>query len=189
MALGQISPQQLGEKLKQNSTIDLIDVRTAAEYESVHLPAAKNLPLHELSLEKLRGLRNSSNGEPVYFICKSGGRSLQACQKMQAAGIDNVVNVQGGTEGCVQAGLENVRGKWALPLDRQVQSGAGLICLLGMALGTWVNPWWYLLAAMVGFGLFVAGTTGFCPMGVLLAKMPWNAGSSCATGCCCAPKE
>ena len=46
--------------------------------------------------------------------------------------------------------------------------------LLGVALGTWVHPGWYGLAAFVGAGLTFAGLSNTCAMALLLARMPWN---------------
>ena len=61
-----------------------------------------------------------------------------------------------------------------LPLDRQVQITAGTMALTGFTLGELVNPNWFLLAGFVGCGLVFAGVTGFCPLGWVIAKMPWN---------------
>ena len=95
--------------------------------------------------------------------------------------------MDGGTDAWVNAGLPIARGtRNVLPLDRQIQMTAGLIILTGAILGTWVNPWGYALSAFVGMGLTMAGLTGFCPMAILMAKMPWNKGTHCATGSCCA---
>lgn len=58
-----------------------------------------------------------------------------------------------------------------LPLMRQVQIAAGVLILLGVALGYAVNSG-FLLSAFVGAGLAFAGITGFCGMARLLALMP-----------------
>ena len=49
--------------------------------------------------------------EPYYVICRSGSRGQQACEKFLKAGFSNVVNIEGGTEAWVAAGLPVVRGK------------------------------------------------------------------------------
>ena len=47
----------------------------------------------------------------IYVICKSGGRSAQAAEYLeQARGLDNVVNVEGGTTAWVEADLPHQRG-------------------------------------------------------------------------------
>lgn len=48
---------------------------------------------------------------------------------------------------------------------------AGTFILAGLALGTWVHPYWYLLPAFVGANLFQFGFTKFCPLGIILKKL------------------
>ena len=48
---------------------------------------------------------------------------------------------------------------------------AGTLITISLALGTWVNPYWYLLAAFVGINLFQYGFTKFCPMAIILKKL------------------
>jgi hypothetical protein len=64
--------------------------------------------------------------------------------------------------------------KFHLPLMRQVQLVAGLLVLIGTGLAYFVNPGFLGLTGFVGAGLTLAGSTGFCGMAELLAKMPWN---------------
>jgi uncharacterized membrane protein YfcA len=46
-----------------------------------------------------------------------------------------------------------------------------------------------MCGAFVGAGLVFAGVTDWCGMGLLLAKMPWNQQSGCASGSCCEVKH
>ena len=184
MSIETITPQALWQLFQVHRDLELIDVRTPAEYESVHVEEARLVPLDALDPQAVISQRRAGSPHPLYIICKSGGRSAQACQKFQKAGFNNVVSVDGGTSAWEQAGLPVIRGQWILPLDRQVQTVAGLIALTGMILGTFVQPWWYILPTIVGFGLTMAGLTGFCPMAVLLAKMPWNRSVAGAKTCC-----
>lgn len=181
--LKSLSVNELRTLMKSDPSLDLIDVRTPGEYETVHASGARSFPLDRLDPAAVMAGRQGKS-EPVYVICKSGGRSRQACAKFLAAGLDNVVNIEGGTEAWVSAGLPvEQRGRNVLPLDRQVQMTAGLIGLAGTILGASVNPWFYWVPGMVGAGLTMAGLTGFCPMGILMARMPWNQGS-CSVGNC-----
>jgi len=70
----------------------LIDVREPDEYRDGHVPGAVLVPLATVpdQLEQFRG------DGPTYVICRSGGRSMQACEIAADHGID-VVNVSGGT--------------------------------------------------------------------------------------------
>lgn len=168
-----ISVQQLAEKRRQ-SDVDLIDVRMPTEYREVHAEGAKNQPLDSLDPKSIAAARNGRSDEPLYFICKSGGRSGKAVQKFLDAGIENVVSVAGGTTAWVDAGLPVVRGKKAVSLERQVRILAGFLTLLGAVLGFFVHPYFIGLSAFIGAGLMFAGITDSCGMGMMLSKMPWN---------------
>ena len=48
---------------------------------------------------------------------------------------------------------------------------AGLFVLLSLALGYWVNQYWYLFTAFVGLNLFQSGFTNWCPMMTFLRKL------------------
>lgn len=167
-----ISPLQLHERVRSDQGIELIDVRTPVEFREVHVPFAKNLPLDRLQASSVSAGRDST--KPLYVICRSGGRGQQACDRLQAAGFTNVVNVEGGTQAWEQAGLAVARGKKAISLERQVRIAAGLMVVTGAALSVLSNPSWLLLSGFVGAGLVFAGVTDSCGMAMLLARMPWN---------------
>ena len=192
MTVTTISPQQLAELCKKG-TIDLIDVRTPTEFQELHAAFARNVPLDRLDPVKLTQARNGSKDELLYVICRSGSRGRQACEKFLAAGYTNVVNVEGGTLACVEAGLPMVRGKKSISLERQVRIAAGSLVLLGVMLGWLVHPALYGLSAFIGAGLVFAGITDTCGMGMMLARMPWNQVKDAPTPDCatndCATKE
>jgi len=52
-----------------------------------------------------------------------------------------------------------------------VHTIAGIFILTSLALGFWVNPYWYLFTAFVGANLFQFGFSGFCPMSLILKKL------------------
>jgi rhodanese-related sulfurtransferase len=175
-----ISPAELAE-LTKNGEVDLIDVRTPAEFEEVHVAFARNVPLDRLDPRTVCDGRDP--GRPLYFICRTGSRGQKACEKFEAAGFANVVNVEGGTQACDGAGLPVVRGRKTISLERQVRIAAGLLVLLGVVLGVLVHPAFLGLAGFVGAGLVFAGLTDTCGMGMMLARMPWNRRSSKTVAC------
>ena len=187
MTVTTISPQQLAELCKTGK-IELIDVRTPVEFRELHTTVARNVPLDRLDPVAVAQARNGSKDEPLYLICRSGSRGRQACEKFLAAGFTNVVNVEGGTLACVEAGLPVVRGKKAISLERQVRIAAGSLVLLGVLLGWLVHPAFLGLSAFIGAGLVFAGITDTCGMGMMLARMPWNQVKD-APATCCATKE
>ena len=173
MSITTISPAKLAELVREGKKIELIDVRTPVEFREVHLEIARNVPLDQIDPKVLMQARNGSAAEPLYIICKMGGRGQQACERFISAGFANVVNVEGGTTACIEAGLPVVRGKKAIALERQVRIAAGSLVLLG-AIGSCAFQPLIWLSAFVGAGLVFAGITDTCGMGMLLARMPWN---------------
>ena len=176
-----ISPAALAQLHESGKRIDLIDVRTPAEFQEIHVEFARNIPLTELEPAQIVQARNGSAGEPLYVICRSGGRGQQACDKFAKAGFVNVVNVEGGTLACENTSLPLVRGQKVMSLERQVRIAAGSLVLTGVVLGWLVHPYLVGLSAFVGAGLVFAGVTDTCGMGMLLARMPWNTRASKST--------
>ena len=180
MSVTTISPNQLADLCRNGQCIELIDVRTPVEFREVHLDIAKNIPLDQLDPAQVMQARTSTE-QPLYVICRSGSRGQQACEKFLKSGFTNIINVEGGTLACVEAGLAVVRGKKAMSLERQVRIAAGLMVVVGVVLGFCFHEAFLGLAGFVGVGLVFAGITDTCGMGLILAQMPWN---TCETGSC-----
>ena len=83
----------------------VIDVREADEYDSGHVPGALFVPLSELE----QRVDEVPSGEPVLVICKSGGRSMRACNYLAPLGRD-VTNIAGGTMAWIDSGRDVVTG-------------------------------------------------------------------------------
>jgi hypothetical protein len=63
-------------------------------------------------------------------------------------------------------------------IDQIVLAFAGDVVLTGLALGYFVSPWWFLLAAAAGINLFQSAFTGFCPLAWMLARLGVKPGSA-----------
>ena len=73
--------------------IQLIDVRTEAEFGTAHFPDSKNIPLHNLLLRQAE----IDILLPVVFICQSGARSQQAINLLQKDNSNyQLYSLQGG---------------------------------------------------------------------------------------------
>lgn len=180
-----IQPNELA-KLRSENQIDLIDVRSPAEYQGLHAEGAVNHPLDQLNPAAIIATRHSSADQPLYMICQMGGRSMKACEQFVASGHQNVVNVEGGTMLWEQQGLPVVKGeKQIMAMDRQVRIAAGSMVLLGAILAMAMQPAWFGLglAAFVGGGLVFSGVTNTCGMARVLALMPWNQVKKKPGGC------
>ena len=54
-----------------------------------------------------------------------------------------------------------------MSIDNAVLSFAGLVVLVGLGLGWYVSPYWFLLTAFAGLNMLQAGITGFCPAAMI----------------------
>ena len=169
-----ISVKKFADLIGNNSNLELIDVRTPVEFREIHATTARNVPLETLNPNAVMQDRNGNSDDPLYVICRSGARAGQACQKFIDAGFENVLNVEGGTLAWDAAGQPVVRGKKAMSLERQVRIAAGMLVVVGAALGYFVHPYFIGIAGFVGAGLTFAGITDTCAMGMIIARMPWN---------------
>lgn len=165
----------------------LVDVREPVEYAEEHVAGAKLIPLGQLEKRSSEISRDT----PIVVMCRSGKRGEEARKKLEAIGITDVRNLEGGIIAWKEAGLPvKTGGRTMLPLMQQVQLTIGLGVLTGAVLALTVNPLWVLLCAFFGAGLTMAGSTGWCGLAILMSKMPWNrvAGESCcASGNCSTP--
>lgn len=165
--------------LMANKTADMciLDVRTAAEVKAAGLSDCLHIPLHDLTPERLQAeiAKSGKNGNVVYLLCQGGKRAEMAADQLKAYTNAELVIIEGGMNSVKQSNIPlAAQGKKVIPLERQVRIAAGLLILIGAALGTWVNPGFYGVCAFVGAGLTFAGITDICPMGMMIAKAPWN---------------
>lgn len=174
MRIQTIDPRGLYELMRTGKRIDLIDIRTSAEFRKVHAERARLAPLGALDPDALIASRAGASGEPIYVICRSGYRSLRACEAFLSAGFGNVVNVEGGTAAWEAAGLPVERETPPVSLSHQVWVAAGLLILVGTYLGRALHPSFYALSAVAGAALLITGIRDDNSLELLLARMPWN---------------
>jgi rhodanese-related sulfurtransferase len=169
-----IAPADLAARLAAGP-LDLVDVRTGAEYRAQRVRGARHVPLDSLDPRKVAEGRAPDARGPTYLLCKGGSRARMAATKLRGAGVACVV-VEGGTDACVKAALptEQDAGRRVWAIERQVRFIAGLLVLTGVALGAFVHPYGYGLAAFIGAGLTFAGATDICGMALVLGRCPWN---------------
>lgn len=83
----------------------LIDVRMPDEFEAVRVPGAQLVPLPELPDR----WGEIPDAEVLYVVCRSGARSLKACEFLAARGR-RAVNVAGGTIAWAESGRPTASG-------------------------------------------------------------------------------
>ena len=80
----------------------VVDVRTEAEYDAGHIPAALLIPLTELPDR----IAEIPADKPVLLVCRSGNRSSQSYQYLREQGFTNIHNLLGGMNAWGGAGYE-----------------------------------------------------------------------------------
>lgn len=56
-------------------------------------------------------------------------------------------------------------------VERTLRLIAGFFVMLSVALGHWVDPWFYAFTAFVGLNLFQSAFSNWCPMMSILRKL------------------
>jgi rhodanese-related sulfurtransferase len=123
---GDVPPGETWNRLVRDAAAQLVDVRTSAEWNFVgvpnlaplgrdalfcewqHFPSAPNPEFVQEVIDALKqtGYRP---GAPLFFLCRSGGRSRAAAIAMTEAGYGPCFNVAEGFEGRLDS--EGHRGK------------------------------------------------------------------------------
>ncbi|WP_423299414.1 rhodanese-like domain-containing protein [Glutamicibacter nicotianae] len=160
----------------EDSAVAVLDVRTPAEFESVHIPGSYNLPL-DLVAEHAHDVTRKL-AKQIVLVCQSGTRAGQAQQKLTDLQIESGSVLDGGISAWEKSGGEVVRGTQRWAMDRQVRMTAGSLVLLGFIGSKLASPKLGYLSAGIGAGLVYSAASNSCAMASVLSKMPWNKAST-----------
>lgn len=102
-----LSVDAFAERLSEDPSVQLVDVRTPEEYAAGHLPGAANIDwLAEGFIDQARTLLDPAR--PVMLHCRTGKRSAAAAAKLAAAGF-RVANLLGGYQAWTEDGRPVLR--------------------------------------------------------------------------------
>ncbi|MFY7958847.1 MAG: rhodanese-like domain-containing protein [Elsteraceae bacterium] len=114
---GEIAPKEVWKRLESEPNAVMVDVRTAPEWSYVGLPDLSALGKKPV-LNSWQVYPNTTPepdfadkliaagltpDQPIFFLCRSGVRSLAAARLMTARGFKHCFNITGGFEGDVDA--------------------------------------------------------------------------------------
>ncbi len=170
-----LDPAALQEWLDGQNRPRLLDVRTAAEFTTAHIPGSYNVPLP--LLREHRDELRAHLEQDVVLICRSGARAGEAESLLGATGLTNLHVLTGGVAAWEAAGAPLNRGTQTWELERQVRLVAGGIVLSGVLASVKV-PALKWVSAAIGAGLAGAALTDSCAMGKALSMLPYNRGSA-----------
>ncbi|GAC59006.1 hypothetical protein GOHSU_67_00080 [Gordonia hirsuta DSM 44140 = NBRC 16056] len=114
---GDVTPRQAWEALREDPKAVLVDCRTSAEWSFVGVPDVSTLGKETVFVEWVgfpgglpntrfvEQLREAGIGDEaaVYFLCRSGARSIGSAEAATAAGITEAYNILDGFEGALDA--------------------------------------------------------------------------------------
>jgi rhodanese-related sulfurtransferase len=124
-----VSPRDAWARIIAEPEAQLVDVRTDAEWQYVGLPDLRGagkqavlvswqyFPSGNINPDFVAELRDAglSEGQSLYFICRSGVRSLSAACAAVQAGFTSCFNVADGFEGPTDAaGHRGTVGGWKM---------------------------------------------------------------------------
>lgn len=100
------------DRLRREKNYTIIDVRSAEEFASGHIPNAILIDINSPDFDgKIAAL---DPNRPYLVHCRSGRRSAVACSRMMAAGFKQLYHLEGGTIAWEAAGM---------PLEKQRAAG------------------------------------------------------------------
>lgn len=170
----QLAAGELRSWLEAPDAPRVLDVRSPAEFETVHIPGSYNVPLD--TLREHRDELAQQLDDHIVLVCRSGMRAQQAERAFGDVGLANVHVLEGGVSAWEAQGGDVTRGEARWDLERQVRFVAGGI-VLAAGLGSLAVPRLKWLATGVGAGLVTAALTDSCMMGIALGKLPYNRGA------------
>lgn len=100
MTVDTIQTIEADEFVKHPDSMRVLDVRRYGEFDAGHVENAKNIPL-DFIYSKMDDMPE----EPFYIHCKGGYRSIAAASVLKSKGFENIVNINGGFDKMVEAGL------------------------------------------------------------------------------------
>lgn len=93
VAVKEMSSAELHEQLQSVNQLMILDVRSLGEFESDgRISEASLIPLQMLG----QRIGELPKDKTIICVCRSGARSYNACQILQSAGFENVINMSGG---------------------------------------------------------------------------------------------
>jgi rhodanese-related sulfurtransferase len=151
--------------------LTVIDVRSPAEFETMHIPGSYNVPLPLLG-EHAAQVADRIDHRTV-LVCQSGVRATDAHRRLAAVGMGDLHVLDGGVPAFERAGGPVARGRARWALERQVRLVAGSLVTAGVLGSLWKRPA-IALAGAVGAGLTFSALTDTCAMARVLSALPYN---------------
>lgn len=116
-----LKPAEVRARLAAEPDLVFLDVRSVEEFEQGHVPGAYNIPVlfrTNLGMQPNPGFvaeveRHFPRETKLVVGCRSGVRSVRACELLEARGYTTLVNLLGGFHGATDPQGRLVEPGWA----------------------------------------------------------------------------
>lgn len=90
-----ISAASLKDLMGSGENLQIIDVRTKAEYQQNKIAKSTNIDVFQSDFEQ-KCESKFDLSKPVLLYCRSGQRSMNAARKLEKIGFEDIYNLRGG---------------------------------------------------------------------------------------------
>lgn len=103
--INELMPWDLEQKIDNNDTLLLIDVREAEEFNAMHIANAINIPrgileaASETGYDETNAELSTARDKHVVLICRSGKRSCMAAYTLKQLGFKHAASLKTGLRG------------------------------------------------------------------------------------------
>lgn len=94
MSIKQITAKQLQQRLNQEDSLNLLDVREVHEFDFARIEHSQLIPLSQIA----QRYNELAPDQEWIVICHHGRRSMMAAEFLAAQGFSNVINLTGGID-------------------------------------------------------------------------------------------
>lgn len=88
-----VTPEEM-QSLVEQKDVQLVDVRTPAEYKEGHIQYAQNIDFNSPTFDQ--DISKLDKQKPVMLYCNKGGQSAKCSEKLLKAGFIKIYDLQGG---------------------------------------------------------------------------------------------
>jgi rhodanese-related sulfurtransferase len=103
-----INPMRIATLIAYRKPFDLIDVRPREEFDRLHIPGARSVPLKEMSPPRVVSDHKLKTSGPLFVVCRNRALASLATGMLRAAGFTTPVVVEGGMQAWENLGLPAV---------------------------------------------------------------------------------
>ncbi len=92
--------------LQASKKAQLIDIRTAREYQMGHIKGAININFYDPDFRKNIEKAGLNKNQPIFIYCRSGNRSSHALKTFRDLGFKKIIHLVYGINDWYRSGLE-----------------------------------------------------------------------------------